>query len=562
MKEQQGRDRTLGQETSHNDGTPRASVKRRSQEKHIDNGRATKSAKTQNHSSSRREEEDDAHPGATERRQFHGAIVNSKPQVQIPVRKSKNVDSVTKTTLTTQPEPVTESIEDAEPVQSTSGKRTRPRTNATTKGTGNSSQNTANGPGQSSLFVSESEAEEDEEETSMHDNEEVEEQARRTAKYPTGTIEHVLEFLDLDERDGGCQTRLGISIHSVCERSDAHLRDSDITIEEVVRDINDVRGELKRVSKAEEHDHRALKEDMYGYVFRSLASVLQSLYDCLKELYGDLLHSLHAMRIVVRFMHDILSLKQTIAGWKTKIHQRYQGDRIIRDIDSHLIAPLREVQKIFIKRLSQLENRESNRRRVERMRREAVREEEGRRREEEADTARRERWKVWQDLHTTRMRCETSPRRKQNLVIPEFTMKPEDTQALKERDANGDEFVRVPLFGQRSTPKLRLAYQRAKDTQWSDEQATALLDGLKDYAGRPPYGVKRMLMLTGLSGPNVYHKIFRAHCRVGGSLRGFTVADILVKVEWICDTLKLQQQSGIEAPAWFERMPPFPWYSP
>ncbi|KAF2825182.1 hypothetical protein CC86DRAFT_294680 [Ophiobolus disseminans] len=523
----------VNEEETHDGITSRSSAKRKSQDGDSDSIRPTKSTRREKLASSNPEPEVEVRPRP---------LTHSKPQVQIPVRKGKKVDSITTETRKDWPEAVTQSIENTAPTQSTSGRRTRSKKGQVAKTTGNSSQSKPQRPGKltrvsnggastqskGSDVPRAGQGEEPEEDV----DEAGDEQEPRTAKQPSGTIEHVFEFLELEERDGSCQTKLGTTIKRVCEMSASHLQNIDVTTDEAVDNIKDVREVLKEVGKIGDKNHRALKEDMYGYVFRSAALVLQSLYEYLKELDDDAMHSLDALRIITPFIHDILAVKDIVAGWKVKALQRYQGDRMIMDLDSYLIVPLREVEKTFSRRLSQLENRESLRRQAARMRREAEREAERQVRQTEMHTVSDERWKRWQELHVTRMQCEPFGSRRSNLSIG----KRED---FDERDADGFRFERVPAFRDRSSPP---PIQMTQDADWSDEQVIALIEGLESFSGR-----------------NVFHNIFRAHCRPDGLLRDFSVAQIVNKAMWIRREIKrLREATREEVPVWIEQVPRFP----
>lgn len=417
----------------------------------------------------------------------------SSPEVRIPVRKSSKIGSRAKTVHDDPPEIVTDTIEIEVPTQSSSSKRTRSGTLNVTGRIHRSDQGASSRPKVSArrpkatrttrgkddaADASHSDHSENEDkQNGTSEDEDVQHTQSRPYKHPSGTIEHVFEFLDMEERDGDCQTEFGASVIRICDEVSSQLQDSDITLENVADDIEELREVLKKAANVKKKRYRAVKEDLYGYVFRSIILVLQSLYDCLKEPDAETISSLDAMRIIVPFMRDILALKQTVASWKAIVPQRYQSDKIIRDVDMYLITPLRETEKSFRKRLSQLENRESTRRQAEEIKREAQRLEEELERQSELETARRDRWKRWQLLHITRIECEPDPNQRKRLRITKL-------EDLIETDANGEHFERVNLFKDRSAPSMRWATYLAPDTDWSDEQTTALLEGLEKYAGK------------------------------------------------------------------------------
>jgi hypothetical protein len=234
---------------------------------------------------------------------------------------------------------------------------------------------------------------------------------------------------------------------------------------------------LKEVRAAKpDDDRRAIKLDTYAYIFRSLTRVLKSLYACLSKNCEDITTSVDAMRIISPLIHDILVLKDCIAEWKVSIPGRHNGDRLIKDAQSHMIAPLRDVQAVFRKRLGILEEQEQRRNKLARLEQQMEeRTEEIVRREGDVRTMRKRR-EQWQALHITRQQCEPDVSRRPRLWI--------STLNLEEKDANGVTFERVPLFENRTTLPPHHPSSIAETGSWSTEQETALLEGLQKYAGR------------------------------------------------------------------------------
>jgi hypothetical protein len=240
---------------------------------------------------------------------------------------------------------------------------------------------------------------------------------------------------------------------------------------------------LRKVSEIERQNHLEVKQDIYGYAFRSLAKILRSLYSFLAERHDDVTISLNALRILCHFVHDILFFKDTIAKWRVSVSQRYKGDRIIQDVVSRLIIPLRRAESMFSKRLSLLEDKERRRRQHAEMCRQAEEDESNAKRIEEDGVAERKRWQLWQQLHITRMQCEPDPCRRRHLIITKL-------EDLEEVDANGVKFERVPVFKNRNTPSQRWASSMTEEKVWSVEQETALLEGLQDLVGQSTYIVR------------------------------------------------------------------------
>lgn len=309
------------------------------------------------------------------------------------------------------------------------------------------------------------------------EDEEVEAEAAstQTARRP-GTLEQVFAFLDFDERSGRCQTELGINIKRVCDNAITLLDNNELTIEKVNETADDIRKILKRAYKVDEDDRPGFKCDAYAYVFRSLTHLLDALHHWLHGRSEDLTGSLQAMRLLSPLINDILAFKDIIAFWQVTVPQRYQGDRIIKDVDMNLITPLREVASTFHMKLSRLESKERSREKLAELDRQAEEQEAQASRREKALAARKERWKVWQELHIKRMQCEPDPRARRKLVITKLD-DPEET------DANGVPFERLPIFKNRVTPPTRAASSKSVEVAWTDAQMTALLDGLRKYAG-------------------------------------------------------------------------------
>jgi hypothetical protein len=97
-------------------------------------------------------------------------------------------------------------------------------------------------------------------------------------------------------------------------------------------------------------------------------------------------------------------------------------------------------------------------------------------RKAKAFESRTERWKRWQDLHIKRMICEPDARKRSKLAIKRF-------EDVEERDANGVVFERLPVFTPRSAPPHRQVLTLDDSPEWTEQEETALLDGLKRYAG-------------------------------------------------------------------------------
>ncbi|KAF1828966.1 hypothetical protein BDW02DRAFT_192311 [Decorospora gaudefroyi] len=367
--------------------------------------------------------------------------------------------------------------------------------------------------------------------------------SKRDTEMP-GAIEAVFKFLDLGERSGRCEIERASKIMHRCNQSFSHLEDDNVSMDAVIEDADGVRKMLKRASfDVEEKDRLAFRVDAYGHIFRALTLYLEALYKWLLEKCGTVIESLPAVRILSSLIHDTLAFKDTITSWNVSVPQRYKGDRMIADVDEGLIAPLRQADKLFRTHLSQLEAAERDHEQQQKFMRKMKKKAEEQQRTREAEEARNAKWVRWQNLHIARMSCEPDPNRRRRLETTK--------QDLEERDANGITFERVPVFRSRSTPPHHQVQPLLEDREWNEEQETALIDGLKAFAG-----------------PKVFENIFERHCRPRlhgrhvssndptGLLRDFTVTDIVGKARWIrSQSLRVYQD---KAEDWMIRIPILP----
>ncbi|KAG9187137.1 hypothetical protein G6011_05008 [Alternaria panax] len=357
-----------------------------------------------------------------------------------------------------------------------------------------------------------------------------------------GSIETVFEFLNLEARPGKCQTKVATSINRKCNVYSVHLQDNDVTTEQVAEDANEIKETLRQIgTSVQEKDRRAFKGDAYGHVFRALTLYLEALYIWLNENDGTVIESLDAMRILSPLIHQILAFKDTIADWNVFVPKSFKGDRIIKDVDVSLIARLRQVEKTYRNRLSRLEAKELHREQQADFERKMKDKEEEEDRKARSFEARTEWWKRWQDLHIKRMLCEPDPRRRQKLTITRFG-------DLEERDANGVVFERLPVFKSRSAPPHRQASTLDDSPEWTDQEETALIDGLQHCAG-----------------PQIFEKIFTTYCRpssshpLGGHLRERSVAEIVTRAAQLrSDLQKLYRDNGWVVEDWITKIPVMP----
>ena len=385
----------------------------------------------------------------------------------------------------------------------------------------------------------------------------------RYATEHTGDIETVFNFLDLEERPGNCQTKLATLIARMCLRF-SPKQDDSMSMDELMERVNRVHVQLKRIhTDLEETDQPAFKTDAYGHVFCYLTLLLKAVYDWMSGNCGTVTESLEALRILSPLIGDILALKDTVATWNVSVAQRYKGDRMVRDVDSRLIAPLRRVEKVYRTRLSQLENVQRRREQQEVIQRRAQQQAEAEQMYMEAQEKRRKAWTRWQALHIVRMQCEPNPHRRQKLVITGV----EPLEAAGERDANGFEFERVPVFTSRSHPPQHSRLTRSDNHDWTEEEEMALIHGLEHCAGLfKSFPTVNRYTLMVQSGPRVFEGIFQRYCDPRGpphlhrgALRNCSVTEITARsARFRADLHNLYQNNGWQIPEWVKSIPVLP----
>jgi len=375
-----------------------------------------------------------------------------------------------------------------------------------------------------------------------------------------GSIETVFEFLNLKPRPGKCETKIATSIIHKCNVHRIHLQDSDIPTEQVAEDVNDLQEMLRQINtRVKEKDQRAFKGDAYGHVFRAIILYLEALYIWLDENDGAVADSLGALRILSPLIRQILAFKDTVADWNVFVPKHFKGDRIIKDVDISLIAHLRHVDKTYRRCLSRLEATEQHRKQQAELDRKMKEQKEEEDRKTMSLEAQTQRWKRWQDLHIKRMLCETDPHRRLKLAITRL-------ENLEEKDANGVVFERLPVFTSRSAPPHRQASRLDDSQEWTEQEETALLDGLKRYAGTFHLLCRVSRFYTNRHiGPQVFEKIFTMYCKpnpsrpLGGCLRERSVAEIVTKAAQFRSNLqKLYQDNGWVVEDWVTKIPVMP----
>jgi hypothetical protein len=462
------------------------SPKRKPQDGSHGHDRELKSAKSQKHATAGHKTKE--HQETQERLSRESG---STYEVQIPVRQGINHKSRKNASITSSPhsDKQDDGVQSDDPMVSASTE-TIEKTRLKKPSKPSKPAKVSAAPQTSGALVASDSRGDEAQDSQLQDNVGGDDEVVKQAAYIPEALGRVFHFLDLGRRPGRCQTKLCIALKRMCVDTHSLFQKQSLSFKEVAQNIQDIRDMLKEVGAVKpDEDRRAVKMDIYGYVFRSLTKVLKSLYSCLAENCDDIMTSLEAIRIISPLVHDILALKDCIAEWKVSVPQLFNGDRIIKDADSHMIAPLREVEGVFSKRLSILEDKEKNRKRLARFKHELEEEKREVARDEEAAKAKQDRWKHWQALHITRMECEPDPRRRRSLWIVNL-------EDLEEKDANGVTFERLPVFKNRNTLPLHRPSSSAETKSWSTDQETALMDGLQKYAGRVIYIAHYIQFLT------------------------------------------------------------------
>jgi len=315
------------------------------------------------------------------------------------------------------------------------------------------------------------------EDDTENDSSDTGEDAEGPPIYMPGAMDAAFEFLDQDGCSGRCQTNTGSIIRKMCKQGRSVLQDADSTYDTVASETDGISQAIRHVIlDVQKEDRIAFKADAYAYLFRALAQYLKVLYDWLSAKSEEVTESLEAMRILVPFIRDLLGMRDAISHWKVLAPQRHKGEKIALNVTSNFIAPLRKVYSAYSARLGCLEADDERRNGLQKFREKLSEEAEEEKRESEAIASRKQVRKRWQDLHIARMLCEPDPFRRRNLAITPL-------EHLEEKDSNGLRFERVSAFKPRSSPLLYRVAVHAEEQAWTDEETSALLEGVQRYAG-------------------------------------------------------------------------------
>lgn len=293
-------------------------------------------------------------------------------------------------------------------------------------------------------------------------------------------LSRVLGFADGEERSGVCTVGLAKKIGRACDRACVMLGRADCSYDDVARCKDMLVRRLTSIGYRIPDDTRFdFKRDAFAHLFRDLTLVLKAMYVRFQhEQDGEceIIESLDALRILHPLIREMLRFKDAMDSWKVKVQGQRQGDRLIKGVESDLISPLRIVERDFKMRLNALRKTEQDQQARFAIQQQQERQEQEIIRQEEAVRAARERRMRWQNLHIVRMQCESDPYRRRRLRFIE-------PPNAVETDADGNEFERVPLFGQRNAPPPS-SIITTSGKEWTLEQDSALLDALQSFTGR------------------------------------------------------------------------------
>ncbi|KAF1999282.1 hypothetical protein P154DRAFT_523485 [Amniculicola lignicola CBS 123094] len=348
-------------------------------------------------------------------------------------------------------------------------------------------------------------------------------------------IRWMRKFGNSSSRSGRCQTTQGSAIRSECRALRRLFGDEDdMDAEKVAVSLKGLHDKLRAIHDIEDVVEQAeLKTDAYGYLFRALALVFVDVHAWALTAYGDDL-GIETLQTLRPLMRDILSFKDTIRLWNVGIGNRFQGDSMIRDVQTQFLNPLHRLKALYNTQLSVQKATLEQKRTREEAREVWRKKEEDEERKRTAVELRKRRWEHWQYLHVQRLTCEPDIRRSRHLRITPI-------EDVEETDANGVPFERVPAFRDRVTPPRRLPHVTGND--WKDDELTVLIGSLEKYAG-----------------PRVFENIFKKHCRVGGILRHYNVAEITSQAAYVCAGIKksYQEKNWGDVPEWVGKIPVLP----
>ncbi|KAL2353463.1 hypothetical protein BJ546DRAFT_124030 [Cryomyces antarcticus] len=311
--------------------------------------------------------------------------------------------------------------------------------------------------------------------------------------------------------------------------------------------ITDARSRAKAIdSKTALENSDDLIQDIYAHAFPDLVRLLKvavSYYEARARAEnpmstGDAGIPEDSLIDLISLMDIILKLAEKADTSKSKPRSELN---IVKPIRNNVVAPLKRVFTIFRKELRHLQDRRKTERSIARSA------EHRRRREERAlakvkearETDRKR--QQWCDLHLARLAVEPNPRLLGHLRLQEVWRGSRGGGVNV--DANGEQFERLQMLGQRSSanPPVADTISASSAAEWDDGERAALLEGLEMYCG-----------------PHVFEKIFRRYCGPHAVLRKYNVTQITQQAAYLRDMfMKDDLANGWQTDQWILDIPVF-----
>lgn len=290
---------------------------------------------------------------------------------------------------------------------------------------------------------------------------------------------------------------------------------------EIAERVDGLRG------KNEEHPTDFANEkkctDIYAHLIPKLVELVWDAITCYLDMDKDEVPAGQIKIGHLRIVNQIIGLTLQLEEAAQKYVRPDPDYRIVRPVHNGIAVPLRNVREAFRSVIQKHEYgiQETRKQQVEANQRALQLE-----REEQELKQREEDRKLdlkWKGLHDERSWAEggiPTARKLEHLQI--------SSNLPIEYDQNGRAFSREEAFGPRIGPTPDKVDEAAAH-EWSLEELTALLDGLRQY-----------------SGPRVFEKTFRRYCGVGKELNRFNVTEIVVTAAILRESLIASQKKDEE----------------
>ncbi|CAI6332473.1 unnamed protein product [Periconia digitata] len=355
-------------------------------------------------------------------------------------------------------------------------------------------------------------------------------------------LDQVFKILDTPRRRGDCATEEGASIAWFCREAIQSSTKSNWTLEDIACSAKNLRKQLEKCgANANDAKLKSIKLDTHAYLFRDLVRYLAMIFNWLEENHGPIDQSLPSAEIMLLVIGAIISLKDKISTWKGPMPHHDFGNRLIKDIESKIIVPLRAVQKQYCKVQTELKTEAINKMNYDRIRQRSMEKAQEAAQKQKNEELYYQKKLHWQDLHLIRQKYEPDWDLRKRL----FFRTDEFERLLKqseERDANGQKFERLPVFKERESPMARHSLP-ITDVIWEDANIEALIEGLRKYYG-----------------PDVFPTIFADYCSPSpGELRRYTVFQIAAQAAYIrTEMIERYREHDWEIPDWVKQIPILP----